>query len=61
MLKRKKFTQTKKFFMPRADRPKGERAKERERMAEALKTYQGPITKCPPASGRVAKRPSRPS
>jgi hypothetical protein len=62
MLKRKKFTQTKKFFMPGADRPKEERAKERERMAEALAAYQGPITKCPPgsASARVAK-PSQPS
>ena len=67
MLKRKKFTQRKKFA-PRADRPKEERAKERERMAEALAVYQGPITKCPPgsvedsalsASARVAKRPSR--
>jgi len=60
MRKRKKFT-------PRADRPKEERAKERERMAEALAAYQGPITKCPPgsvqhrASNRLAKRPSRPS
>jgi hypothetical protein len=69
MLKRKKFTQRKKFT-PRADRPKEERAKERERMAEALAAYQGPITKCRPgsaqggalsASNRVAKRPSRPS
>jgi hypothetical protein len=67
MLKRKKFTQRKKFA-PRADRPKEERAKERERMAEALAAYQGPITICPSgsvralsASGRVAKRPSRPS
>ena len=67
MLKRKKFTQRKKFT-PRADRPKEERAKERERMAEALAAYQGPITKCPPgsvedpalsSSARVAKRPSR--
>jgi hypothetical protein len=57
MLKRKKFTQTKKFFMPGADRPKEEKAKERERMAEALAAYQGPITKCPPG----AKRPSQPS
>jgi hypothetical protein len=48
--------------------PRDERAKERERMAEALATYQGPITKCPPgsvqdsalsASARVAKRSSR--
>ena len=61
MMKRKKFTQQKKFVAPRADRPKEERAKERERMAEALAAYQGPITKCPPVSGRVAKRPSRPS
>ena len=60
MRKQKKFT-------PRAARPKDERAKERNRMAEALAAYQGPITKCPPgsvepalsASARVAKRPSR--
>lgn len=67
MLKRKKFTQRKRF-MPRADRPMEEQAKERERMAEALAAYQGPITKCRPgsvqdpalsASVRVAKRPSR--
>ena len=58
-MKRKKFTQQKKF-MPRAVRPKEEQAKERERMAEALAGYQGPITKCPPGSGR-AKRPSQPS
>jgi hypothetical protein len=65
MLKRKKFTHT-----PRADRPKEEQAKERERIAEALAAYQGPITKCPPgsvrsralsASNQVAKGPSRPS
>jgi hypothetical protein len=63
MRKRKKFTQRMKFT-------KEERAKERERMAEALAAYQGPITKCPPgsaqgralsASNRVAKRPSQPS
>jgi hypothetical protein len=47
MRKRKKSTQQKKFI-PRPDRPKEERAKERERMAEALAAYQGPITKCPP-------------
>ena len=58
-MKRKKFTQQKKF-MPRAVRPEEEQAKERERMAEALAGYQGPITKCPPGSGR-AKRPSQPS
>ena len=58
-MKRKKFTQQKKF-MPRAVRPKEEQAKERERMAEALAGYQGPITKCPPGSGS-AKRPSQPS
>jgi hypothetical protein len=61
MLKRKKFTQRKKYT-PRADRPMEERAK--ERMAEALAGYQGPITKCPPgsASNRVVKsRPTRPS
>jgi hypothetical protein len=69
MLKRKKFTQRKKFT-PRTERPTEERAKERERMADALAAYQGPITKCPPgsiqdralsASNRLAKRPSRPS
>jgi hypothetical protein len=69
MQKQKKFTQQKKF-MPRAVRPKEEQAKERERMAEALAGYQGPITKCPPGSARdralsasnqVAKGPSRPS
>jgi hypothetical protein len=66
MRKRKKFTQWKKYT-PRATRPKDERAEERERMAEALAAYQGPVTKCPPgsvhpalsASARVAKRPSR--
>jgi hypothetical protein len=69
MLKRKKFTHWKKFT-PGADSPKEERAKEHERMAEALAAYQGPITKCPPgsahdkalsASSRVAKGPSRTS
>ena len=69
MRKQKKFMQQKKF-MPRAVRPKEEQAKERERMAEALAGYQGPITKCPPGSARdralsasnqVAKGPSRPS
>ena len=64
MRKRKKSTQQKKFTL----RPKEDRTKERERMAEALAAYQGPITKCPPgrdkdralsASNRVAKgRPS---
>jgi hypothetical protein len=67
MRKRKKFMQRKKFT-PRAKRPKDEQAKERNRMADALAAYQGPITKCPPgsvedpalsASARVAKRPSR--
>ena len=69
MRKRKKFTHPKKFT-PGAVRPKEERAEERERMAEALAAYQGPITKCPPgsdkdralsASNRLAKGPSRPS
>ena len=69
MLKRTKFTQRKKYT-PRVDWPKEEQATERERMAEALAAYQGPITKCPPgsardralsASNRVAKGPSRPS
>jgi hypothetical protein len=67
MRKQKKLTQRKKYT-PRVDWPKEERAKERERMAEALAAYQGPITKCPPgsaqdralsASNRVAKGPSR--
>jgi hypothetical protein len=66
MRKRKKSTQQKKFIL----RPKEDRTKERERMAEALAAYQGPITKCPPgsdkdralsASSRLAKGPSRPS
>jgi hypothetical protein len=65
MLKGKKYT----HYTPRADRPK-DQAKERERLAQALAAYQGPITKCPPgsardrtlsASNRVAKGPSRPS
>jgi len=69
MRKQKNFTQQKKFI-PRAVRPKEEQAEERERMAEALAAYQGPITKCPPgsardrtlsASNRVAKGPSRTS
>jgi len=55
MRKQKKFTQQKKFI-PRAIRPKDEQAK--ERMAEALAAYHGPITKCPQAGVRVAK--SRP-
>jgi len=67
MRKRKKFKQPVKFT-PGNDRPKDEQAK--ERMAEALAAYQGPITKCPPgsardkalsASSRVAKGPPRPS
>jgi hypothetical protein len=67
MRKQKKFTQQKKFI-PRAVRPNDARAK--ERMADALAAYQGPITKCPPggsaqkrtlsASTNVAKGPSRP-
>jgi hypothetical protein len=64
MRKRKKYEK----FTPRAATPKDEQAKELVRMADALATYQGPITKCPPgsvedsalsASARVAKRPSR--
>ena len=55
MRKRKKSTQQRKFI-PRPDRPKEARAKERERMAEALAAYQGPITKCPP--GRQIERRS---
>jgi hypothetical protein len=67
MLKRKKFTQR---IELRAKRPKEEQAKERERMAEALAAYQGPITKCEPgiardralsASKLVAKAPPRTS
>jgi len=66
MRKRKKSTQQKKFIL----RPKEDRTKERQRMAEALAAYHGPITKCPPgsdkdralsASNRVAKGPPRPS
>jgi hypothetical protein len=69
MRKQMKFTQ-RKNYTPRTDMPKEQRAQERERMAEALAAYQGPITKCPPesaqkrvlsASARVAKGPSRPS
>jgi hypothetical protein len=68
MRKQKKFIQQKKFI-PRAVGPSEQRAQERERMAEALAAYQGPITKCPPgsaqkralsASTNVAKGPSRP-
>jgi hypothetical protein len=66
MRKQKKFKQQKKFIS-RAVRPNDARAK--ERMADALAAYQGPITKCPPgsaqkralsASTNVAKGPSRP-
>jgi hypothetical protein len=66
MRKRKKFKQRVEFTAG-TDRPKDERAK--ERMAEALAAYQGPITQCPPesapkralsASNRMAKGPSRP-
>jgi hypothetical protein len=66
MRKRKKFTQRIEF-KPKADRPKDEQAK--ERMAEALAAYRGPITKCQPeselksvlsASSNVSKRWSRP-
>ena len=62
MLKRNKFKQ-RKDFTSGTDKPKDERAK--ERMAEALAAYQGPITKCQPeseqksalsASSNVAKR-----
>jgi hypothetical protein len=65
MRKRKKFTQ--RVFTSGTDRPKDEQAK--ERMAEALAAYQGPITKCQPesaqgralsASANVAKGPSKP-
>jgi hypothetical protein len=64
--KRKKSTQRVKFTSG-TDRPKDERAK--DRMAEALAAYQGPITKCQPesaqanelsASSKVSKRWSRP-
>jgi hypothetical protein len=66
MRKRKKFTQRKEFTSG-TDRPKDERAK--ERMAQALAAYHGPITKCQPesaqarklsASANVAKGPSKP-
>jgi hypothetical protein len=68
MRKRQKFKKQTKTFTSGTDRPTDERAK--ERMAEALAAYQGPITKCPPwsardralsASNRLAKGPSRPS
>jgi len=54
-------------FKPGTDGPKDEQAQ--ERMAEALASYQGPITKCSPksaqarklsASAQVSKRWSRP-
>lgn len=66
MRKRKKFKQQTEFTSG-TDRPKDERAK--ERMAEALAAYQGPVTKCQPesaqanelsASSKVSKRWSRP-
>jgi hypothetical protein len=44
MRKRQKFKQ-RKTFTSGTDRPRDERAK--ERMAEALAAYQGPITKNP--------------
>jgi hypothetical protein len=68
MRRQKKLTQRKKYT-PRVDWPKEQRAKERERMAEAMAAYQGPITKCPQgsaqnkalsASSRVAKGSPRP-
>jgi hypothetical protein len=68
MRRQKKLTQRKKY-MPKVDWPKEQRAKQRDRMTEALAAYQGPITKCPPgsaqdkalsASSRVAKGPPRP-
>ena len=64
--KRKKYTPRIEFTTG-SDRPKDEQAK--ERMAEALAAYQGPITKCQPesaqgralsASANVAKGPSKP-
>ncbi len=66
MRKRNKFKQRVKFTSG-TDRPKDERAK--ERMAEALAAYRGPITKCEPESGqkralsasnKMAKGPSKP-
>ena len=45
--KRKKYTPRTEFTTG-SDRPKDEQAK--ERMAEALAAYRGPITKCPPES-----------
>ena len=68
MRKQMKFTQRKKYT-PGADRPRDDRAKEREQMEQALAAYQGPITKCQPesaqrralsASANVAKGPSKP-
>jgi hypothetical protein len=56
MRKQKTFIQQKKFI-PRAVRPNDARAK--ERMADALAAYQGPITKCPPGSAQK-RAPSRP-
>jgi hypothetical protein len=65
-VRRKKYTQRIEFAR-RTDKPKDEQAK--ERMAEALAAYQGPITKCPPeselknalsASSNVSKRWTRP-
>ena len=52
MRKRKKSTQQKKFIPRPNSRPKEEQAKERERMAEALAAYHGPVTKCPQAGVR---------
>jgi hypothetical protein len=66
MRKQKKFKQRKEFTAG-TDKPKDEPAK--ERMAEALAAYQGPVTKCPPesaqkralsASSNVAKGASKP-
>jgi hypothetical protein len=66
MRKQKKFKQRVKFTSG-TDRPKDEQAK--ERMAEALAAYQGPITKCSPESAQkrrlsawanVAKQWTRP-
>ena len=69
MRKQKKLTQRKKYTSM-LNWPKDAQAKERERMAEALAAYQGPITKCEPgiardralsASKLVAKAPPRTS
>ena len=51
MMKRKKFTQQKKFVTPRADRPKEERAKECERMGGGLGGLSGADHQMPAGVG----------